>query len=226
MGRVDRWKSSRSPTTSVRQQTVEISDLGCNPIFLSSPPADQLLNTLFYHDAPLNITSQPNYMDNDSLMDEAPLPPPPRRNGLGSIQRRRRFVDATDDFWSACSQLALGQMVHPPTFTLLDTMACIAIGDPRMDSGIHPLPSDLVPAADRRDDASSSSTDFNPHDLLTAQDVAWIMDRLVACEVRKASLYASVLAPAAADQLLPRRPPSTNQLPSPRRCTPASTFMI
>lgn len=161
------------------------------------------------------------------------LPPPrrapaPRDGRIANTSRRRQFVDVTSDFWQTCSQLALGQMVHPPTFTLLDTMACISIGDPRMDSGIHPLPSSLVPEADRRDDtAASSSATFNPYSSLTAQDVAWIMDRLTACEVRRRPFHSQspALASSPPCHILTPRPPSTNQLPFHRPSTLASTSM-
>ncbi|CAO1621504.1 unnamed protein product [Parajaminaea phylloscopi] len=97
--------------------------------------------------------------------------------------RGARFIDVTEEFQRACSGLYLGQMVHPTSFTLLDTMACISIGDPKMDSGIYPVPQDLVPDSDQVDVPSEDTlVTFNPHLSLSLQDVIWIVDRLLACE--------------------------------------------
>lgn len=81
--------------------------------------------------------------------------------------------------------LAMGQMVHPMTFTLMDSMTCISILDPRMDSGIYPTPEHLIPESDRL--SRDSLPAFDPQRALTVSDVVWIMDRLTACEVRQPS---------------------------------------
>jgi hypothetical protein len=81
------------------------------------------------------------------------------------------------------SGLSLGQMVHPTSFTLMDSMACISIADPRMDSGIDPLPEDLIPVSDRTR-FDEPIPDFNPHKALSLFEVTWVIDRLFACEVR------------------------------------------
>lgn len=77
-------------------------------------------------------------------------------------------------------------MVHPIRFNLLDSMACISIGDPRLDSGVYPLPADLIPQSDRINDSctsASASDDFNPHTPLDIEETIWIMDRLASCQV-------------------------------------------
>lgn len=63
-------------------------------------------------------------------------------------------------------------------------MACISIGDPRMDSGIYPLPKHLIPGSDRLDTPNGvASVPFNAGAPLSIPDLLWIMDRLMACEV-------------------------------------------
>ncbi|CAO1619631.1 unnamed protein product [Sympodiomycopsis kandeliae] len=105
--------------------------------------------------------------------------PPPRRHL--PTRTTPMYQDMTELFQSACENLSLGQMVHPVSFTLQDSMACIAVGDPRMDSGVYPLPSDLIPESDRLD--NTSRIEFNPHTSLNAEETIWIMDRLASCEV-------------------------------------------
>lgn len=77
-----------------------------------------------------------------------------------------------------------GQMAHAAGFTLLDSMGAIEIMDPRMDSGMFPVPADLVAECDRLSlERSSSAPSFDPNANLSAADVCWIMDRTFACEV-------------------------------------------
>ncbi|PWN20045.1 hypothetical protein BCV69DRAFT_294302 [Microstroma glucosiphilum] len=113
-------------------------------------------------------------------MSEEGWPPPPQRR-VGQQRAQPLFLEATDELRRQCSALAMGQMVHPMTFTLMDSMTCISISDPRMDSGIYPTPQHLIPESDRipRDDLPR----FDPQRPLTVADLVWIMDRLTACEV-------------------------------------------
>ncbi|PWN47148.1 Mak10-domain-containing protein [Violaceomyces palustris] len=91
------------------------------------------------------------------------------------------FHDATQELRDACASLSLGEMVHTRGFTLLDSMMAIQIMDPRMDSGME-LPVSELPEADRLPN-DTPRQEFDPFQPLEPQDVAWIMDRLLACEV-------------------------------------------
>lgn len=144
-----------------------------------------------------------------SSFDPPPRLPPPPRRAAGRDESRsgsgNRYEDVTELFKQSCSSecdprpritvdnvissdslflagLALGQMVHPASFTLLDSMACISIGDPRMDSGVYPLPRDLIPESDRIATSSQTLT-FNPHKALDVDETTWIIDRLASCHV-------------------------------------------
>lgn len=64
---------------------------------------------------------------------------------------------------------------------MVDSMACISINDPRMDSGVFPPPEELIPVADRL--PADTVPAYSPHKPLTLEDVTWIADRLLACEV-------------------------------------------
>jgi hypothetical protein len=74
-------------------------------------------------------------------------------------------------------------MVCVADFTLMDAMAALQIMDPRMDSGIFPIPDHLIADTDRLPKDVTSVPTFDPHCELSAEDICWIMDRLLACEV-------------------------------------------
>lgn len=76
-----------------------------------------------------------------------------------------------------------GQMVYSPDFTLMDSMAALQIMDPRMDSGMLPIPDHLIAEGDRLPLDSHPLPCFDAEARLSAADVCWIMDRLLACEV-------------------------------------------
>jgi hypothetical protein len=76
-----------------------------------------------------------------------------------------------------------GQMVCTPDLTLMDSMAALQIMDSRMDSGIFPIPNHLIAEGDQRPwEAVMASKPIN-RTRLSAEEICWVMDRLVACEV-------------------------------------------
>ncbi|UZJ55007.1 hypothetical protein CBS101457_004327 [Exobasidium rhododendri] len=93
------------------------------------------------------------------------------------------FVSATRELKDACANLFPGQMVSVPDLTLLDSMAALQIMDPRMDSGIFPLPDHLIAKGDRRPWEDITTSTFEPHAPLSVEEVCWIIDRLMACEI-------------------------------------------
>ncbi len=44
--------------------------------------------------------------------------------------------DITASFLSACPSIALGELIHCPTFTLFEAMSSIELMDSKMDSGL------------------------------------------------------------------------------------------
>jgi hypothetical protein len=69
----------------------------------------------------------------------------------------------------ATIDLEVGQLVHLQSFTLFDAMSAIEIMDPKMDTG-------MILEGDKK-------KPFDPLKSLTAEQVLWIMDRLLSCEV-------------------------------------------
>jgi hypothetical protein len=74
-------------------------------------------------------------------------------------------------------------MISIPDFTLMDSMAALQIMDPRMDSGIFPIPDHLIADCDRLPLDSAGKLFFDPHAELSAEEICWIMDRLSAAEI-------------------------------------------
>lgn len=60
-----------------------------------------------------------------------------------------------------------------------------------MDSGIYPLPKELVPETDwlESDRFGPFVTSFDPTAHLSLRDLIWILDRILACEVSSAIPY-------------------------------------
>lgn len=79
--------------------------------------------------------------------------------------------------------LVPGQMVCIADFSLMDAMAALQIMDPRMDSGISPIPDHLIANTDRIPGDANKDPSFDPHFELSAEEICWMMDRLLACEV-------------------------------------------
>lgn len=81
------------------------------------------------------------------------------------------------------SGLVPGQMVCSASFTLMDSMAALQIMDPRMDSGIYPIPPHLIADCDKFPQRDVTIPQFDPDARLSATEICWIMDRLLACEI-------------------------------------------
>lgn len=73
-------------------------------------------------------------------------------------------------------------MVSLPDFSLMDSMAALQLMDPRMDSGIFPIPLHLIASCDRVADGQHAPP-FDPNACFSIADICWIMDRLWACEL-------------------------------------------
>ncbi|KAL7416135.1 Mak10 subunit, NatC N-terminal acetyltransferase-domain-containing protein [Mrakia frigida] len=83
--------------------------------------------------------------------------------------KNKTFKDATDLILKGTENLASGELIHLPHFTLMDAMNAIEVMDPRMDSGVQ-LP-------DTNQDL------FDPSSPLLPEEVCWILDRALACEM-------------------------------------------
>jgi hypothetical protein len=68
------------------------------------------------------------------------------------------------------AELEVGQLVHLESFTLFDAMSAIEIMDPKMDTG-------MILEGDKK-------IPFNPLKSLSGEQVLWVIDRLLCCEVR------------------------------------------
>lgn len=68
------------------------------------------------------------------------------------------------------AELEIGQLVHLQSFTLFDAMSAIEIMDPKMDTG-------MILEGDKK-------KPFNPLKSLSGEQVLWVIDRLLSCEVR------------------------------------------
>lgn len=75
-------------------------------------------------------------------------------------------------------------MVCSASTSLMDSMAALQIMDPRMDSGIYPIPPHLIADCDKFPQMNNvTMPPFDPSARLSATEICWIMDRLLACEV-------------------------------------------
>ncbi|KAI0062099.1 Mak10-domain-containing protein [Artomyces pyxidatus] len=79
------------------------------------------------------------------------------------------FVDVTDILVEASIDMDPETMILTENFTLYDSMSALEIGDPRMDSGI---------ALDEE-----QRPDFQPLAPLLPEELCYILDRLLACEM-------------------------------------------
>ncbi|KAI0285229.1 Mak10 subunit, NatC N-terminal acetyltransferase-domain-containing protein [Russula brevipes] len=80
------------------------------------------------------------------------------------------FVDISDVFLDAAQDMEQGDVILTEDFTLYDAMSALEIGDPRMDSGLI-----LEEEAQR--------PQFNPLTPLLPEEVCYILDRAIACEL-------------------------------------------
>ncbi|THG95833.1 hypothetical protein EW145_g7894 [Phellinidium pouzarii] len=80
------------------------------------------------------------------------------------------FNDVTHLFDEASEDLALGELLMVEGFSLNEAMSAVEIGDPRMDSGAT-LPTD------------TQRPKFDPLTPLLPEEVCWILDRTLACEM-------------------------------------------
>ncbi|OCB91093.1 hypothetical protein A7U60_g1658 [Sanghuangporus baumii] len=81
-----------------------------------------------------------------------------------------QFKDVTQLFQDASREMDDDELLMVDGFTLYDAMSAVEIGDPRMDSGA-PLPE------------SQRQPDFDPLTPLLPEEVCWILDRSMACEM-------------------------------------------
>ncbi|KAI9508819.1 Mak10 subunit, NatC N-terminal acetyltransferase-domain-containing protein [Russula earlei] len=79
-------------------------------------------------------------------------------------------VDVSDIFLDAAQDMEPGDVILTEDFTLYDAMSALEIGDPRMDSGL------ILDEEARR-------PQFNPLALLLPEEVCYILDRVIACEM-------------------------------------------
>ncbi|KAL5490669.1 MAK10 [Sanghuangporus weigelae] len=81
-----------------------------------------------------------------------------------------QFKDVTQLFQDASREMDDDELLMVDGFTLYDAMSAVEIGDPRMDSGA-PLPE------------SQRQPEFDPLTPLLPEEVCWILDRSMACEM-------------------------------------------
>ncbi|CED82827.1 Glucose-repressible protein and related proteins [Phaffia rhodozyma] len=80
------------------------------------------------------------------------------------------FVSAIDLIQDGTSELEIDQLVKLPNLTLMDAMNAIEIMDPRMDTGVE------FPEETARED-------YDPFAPLLPEEIAWILERVLACEM-------------------------------------------
>ncbi|KAI5117409.1 hypothetical protein M0805_004631 [Coniferiporia weirii] len=80
------------------------------------------------------------------------------------------FRDVTRLFDEASKDMALEELLMVDGFSLFEAMSAVEIGDPRMDSGA------ALPADEQR-------PTFDPLTPLLPEEVCWILDRTLACEM-------------------------------------------
>ncbi|KZT18829.1 Mak10-domain-containing protein [Neolentinus lepideus HHB14362 ss-1] len=79
------------------------------------------------------------------------------------------FVDVKYVFEDAARDMQPDELIFTEGFNIQDAMSAIEIGEPRMDSG-------MIPEAAER-------PEFQPLALLLPEEVCWVMDRILACEI-------------------------------------------
>ncbi|CAO3680378.1 unnamed protein product [Umbelopsis ramanniana] len=80
-----------------------------------------------------------------------------------------QWKDITTLLDNATNELEVGQLVHLQSFTLFDAMSAIEIMDPKMDTG-------MILEGDKK-------LPFNPLKSLSGEQVLWVIDRLLSCEM-------------------------------------------
>ncbi|KAI0282481.1 Mak10 subunit, NatC N-terminal acetyltransferase-domain-containing protein [Russula aff. rugulosa BPL654] len=80
------------------------------------------------------------------------------------------FVDVSDVFLDAAEDMDQGDIILTEDFTLYDAMSALEIGNPRMDSGL------IL-------DEEARKPQFNPLTPLLPEEVCYILDRVIACEM-------------------------------------------
>jgi hypothetical protein len=83
------------------------------------------------------------------------------------------WLDVTATLDATAGELAVGQMVHAPSFSLLSAMSALEVMDPKMDAGMI---TDTV-TADK-----ALGTPLMPREL-TAGQIVHIMDQIMVCEM-------------------------------------------
>ncbi|KAF8461150.1 Mak10 subunit, NatC N-terminal acetyltransferase-domain-containing protein [Russula ochroleuca] len=80
------------------------------------------------------------------------------------------YVDISDVFLDAAEDMEQGDVILTEDFTLYDAMSALEIGNPRMDSGL------IL-------DDEAKRPQFNPLTTLLPEEVCYILDRVIACEM-------------------------------------------
>ncbi|KAH8926699.1 hypothetical protein BT69DRAFT_952168 [Atractiella rhizophila] len=91
----------------------------------------------------------------------------------------------------ACSELNEGELIIDPSLTLWDILSATQIDEPRMDSGTAPskvmtVTNPRFSDASKRHEHSSTSkenVEFNPLRLWSLEELLWMIDRLIVCEM-------------------------------------------
>ncbi|GAA5931858.1 uncharacterized protein JCM15063_001587 [Sporobolomyces koalae] len=81
------------------------------------------------------------------------------------------WVDCKAAFDAALSDLAIGQLVQDPRYSMMDLMSAIEINDPRTDSYVS-----------ARQHTRTHLPEFDPSRTLDAREVLWVVDELMRLE--------------------------------------------
>ncbi|KAI0282478.1 Mak10 subunit, NatC N-terminal acetyltransferase-domain-containing protein [Russula aff. rugulosa BPL654] len=81
------------------------------------------------------------------------------------------FVDVSDVFLDAAEDMEQRDIILTEDFTLYDAMSALEIGNPRTDSG-------LIPS-----DEEARGPQFNLVTPLLPEEICYILDRVIACEM-------------------------------------------
>lgn len=98
-----------------------------------------------------------------------------REHALGATGA---YEDRTEDFWASTQALGQEQVVYAPGFSLQRLMNALEVMDPNMDGGMA-YPLHLVDEKDRE----GTSRPFDVRDALSADELCFLLDRLLACEL-------------------------------------------
>ncbi|KAI8084806.1 Mak10 subunit, NatC N-terminal acetyltransferase-domain-containing protein [Halteromyces radiatus] len=83
------------------------------------------------------------------------------------------WKDITSFLDQATQEMKEGELIHLQSFTLFDAMSAIEIMDPRMDTGMVIM----------EDDGDKKGADYDINQTLKPEELLWIMDQLLACEM-------------------------------------------